>query len=226
MEKNGNRKNLIIKIIILSAIFLICISIFRITGIIASASEGEEKRLNALELRLKDYEVTIENIKDSITALNENDEHQYEQRLAIQQQLDLMIVGINELINLYIDELEKNALRDEIELLREQANKERHNEMVLEIQRIAEITDTITPEIEKIKELTVSGNELMIEMSDSIGNEIKESTERTMKELNETMTVTNTFLAYAYWIVLGLFVVALLRAIAAWVKDTLMKHIN
>jgi len=221
-----------IKIIIaITVIAIIIVLVNLISGLTSYAHEDidNDERLNAIELRLIDYESTIEDIRANINYLIENDQLRYEQKLLMQQQLDVMILGLNEILNLYSDEIANNVLRNDIQ-------KERYEmliggliTLISETQKtnktLTETSEYLKSALDYMISLNVYNNDLIINLGYNLGAEIKESTEKTLQELNETLSITNRLLTYFYLIILGLFVVTLLIVVVKWVKDTLLKHI-
>lgn len=76
--------------------------------IIESSTDTEQnERLNNLEVRLEEMGFRINEIELSLESLHENQALEEEQRLAITQQLELLIVGMNDLCNYNIELLGK-----------------------------------------------------------------------------------------------------------------------
>lgn len=76
--------------------------------IIESSTDTEQnERLNNLEVRLEEMGFRINEIELSLESLHENQALEEEQRLAITQQLELLIVGMNDLCNYNIELLDK-----------------------------------------------------------------------------------------------------------------------
>jgi hypothetical protein len=224
----GRCKKIIIGILIT---VMTVLTILLFISIDASASGLEDgERIDAMEKRLADYEINIGQIRENIDALAENDELQYEQRLSMQQQLDVVILGLGDLIGLASYEIEKNKERDET-VLQRYLSDDNLKRVLINDQRtgnaeLTEIKEALEVSLEGLASLSVSGNELVAEMNDNLGNEIKNSTEKTLLELNETLTTTNKFLSYLAVLLIFTFVVILLIVFGQWIKNTLTKHIE
>lgn len=73
----------------------------------SSTDTEQNERLNNLEVRLEEMGFRINEIELSLESLHENQALEEEQRLAITQQLELLIIGINDLCNYNIELLGK-----------------------------------------------------------------------------------------------------------------------
>lgn len=191
-----------------------------------NASELENERLNNLELRLADYEHTIADIEYQIQQLSENDDYQYQQLLTLSQQLDLMIVGVNQLIELSIEGIENDIQRNEVDTFRYGASEERQNVALSRFDNSIVALQSIIEKLDNINIGTDRGNDLLINLGDSLGNEIQENTDKTLQELNETLTTTNTFLIYLFVMLLFVMVGIIAIAIGKLLMNTVFRFIE
>lgn len=177
---------------------------------------GSGDRVNALELRLQDYEYTIAELKSSIQTLQENGAAEYQEKLALQQQIDLLIVGLNDLLNQYTLDLDNRALL-------EAKHVEQFDTLLLQLRGMDKsVTDGFT----EAKEISVSGNQLITNMNDNLGDGIKKSSEQMLTELNETLSITNKLMSYLAVLLLLFYVVFISVFIGILIKNTVLKHIT
>lgn len=159
-------------------------------------------RINALKERLEELGYQIDEDHEEITRINETLDGIEEEHLTINDKLDLLIIGLSDLID-----LQTNFYADETE------NNETVNNMMLEQgvaldsinEHIDNIEIVITDGMEQLHQDTVSGNSIISDFDDHINENLQLQSAENIAEFNKTLTRTNYFLSLLFWIlVIGL----------------------
>ena len=140
----------------------------------SNADLSQDERLNALELRLEELGYAVSDLGDSIVFINESETLEDEQRLAISDKLDLLILGINTLIDNDLIAVEKSvnddALTAEYRLAVLESFKENGNA------------------IDTLKQDTVSGNSVLTETFKTSQKEVVEVQKENISLFEEYQT--------------------------------------
>lgn len=132
---------------------------------------GLNERVNALELRLEELGFTINELNNSITLINENTEAIEAERLTLSQDMEILIVGMNALIEQNIEYL---TYLDNTALYQGAVTTALSEDKVIQ----EEISGTLKLQSEN----TVSGNAILT-------NTLSESSENTSKNIESIIFI-------------------------------------
>jgi ABC-type Na+ efflux pump permease subunit len=171
----------------------------------------QEERINALEARLEEMGYTINDLEMTIESITEEMELEEEQRLAIGQQLELLIIGVSQLCDDSISFNEKyDTYTGESSSMQISANTS---------------LDNVNSTLSELNENTVSGNALVSAFSDSIKVDMQNISETSINEFNETLLKTNTLLSYLFVLILLLLVLLICFGIGALLRNIISRHV-
>lgn len=173
----------------------------------------QNERLNSLEIRLEELGYRINEIEGVLEEIQTSELLEEQERLAVSEKLDLVIIGLNDLINYDIEKLEK---ADNSELLTDVYR----NQVLEALNCNADSMEQLNATTLRLSDDTVSGNILITNFSDSISTDMQNISETSINEFNETLLKTNTLLSYLFWLLL--FVLVLI--ICFWL-GTVLKNI-
>lgn len=165
----------------------------------SSTDSYQNERLNSLEIRLEELGYTINDIQTAIESIQSGMEETEQQRLAISQQLDLLIIAMNDLCNHNIEILGKLDLKEIADTA--------YTETVTTALQVNEkaMADLNQLVLEQ-SDITVSGNNSII---DTVEKNIKETTELSLLEFNDTISKTNQLLGYLFVLLIFILVIML-----------------
>lgn len=151
----------------------------------SSTDSYQNERLNSLEIRLEELGYTINDIQTAIESIQSGMEETEQQRLAISQQLDLLIIAMNDLCNHNIEILGK-----------------------LDLKEIADTayTETVTTALQVNEKAMADLNQLVLEQSDITvsGNSLVSNLDDTLKQGQTTESQFNEILLSALLVGFGL----------------------
>lgn len=173
-------------------VFIVCIPVFEAYAeelpeeqTESSTDSYQNERLNSLEIRLEELGFTINDIQTAIESIQSGMEETEQQRLAISQQLDLLIIAMNDLCNHNIEILGK-----------------------LDLKEIADTayTETVTTALQVNEKAMADLNQLVLEQSDITvsGNSLVSNLDNTLKQGQTTESQFNEILLSALLVGFGL----------------------
>ena len=170
-----------------------------------SAIDTEQnERLNNLEIRLEELGYQINDAGTAIESINVQLETAEAERLTVSQQLELLLIGIN----------------DEIELL---------NTVVTDTASVAlgleQSLPVIDTDMKQLNQLTVSGNASIDAFSTSIKTDMQNISETSIEEFNTTLLRTNTLLSYLFVLLLFLLVLMIAFFIGSVIKNIINRNV-
>lgn len=195
-------------------IVLFCFSLVLFAPVYVYAAEQEEDsetdseqndRINSLELRFEELGYVINEIEGIIEQIQTSEQEEEEERLAISDKLDLNLIALNDLVNYTIEFLGKC---DNYETL------------------TGEHRVIVETELSELSELTVSGNTLVSDFNTSFEENMKATSEASIKEFNDTLLKTNMLLSYLFVLILLLLVMVIVIAIGALLHHMLNKFVR
>lgn len=173
-------------------VFIVCVPVFEAYAeelpeeqTESSTDSYQNERLNSLEIRLEELGFTINDIQIAIESIQSGMEETEQQRLAISQQLDLLIIAMNDLCNHNIEILGK-----------------------LDLKEIADTayTETVTTALQVNEKAMADLNQLVLEQSDITvsGNSLVSNLDDTLKQGQTTESQFNEILLSALLVGFGL----------------------
>ena len=171
-----------------------------------------EERVNFLEIRLEELGYQIDDMQEAIVAIETANQTEEENRLALSDKLDLVIIALNNLIENDLELLQKE---DDAALLTTE-----YREVV------ATALATNETAVEELNENTVSGNTLISDFNTSVEENMQLVSESTLQELNKTLLTTNTFLSYLFVLLLLLFVLLIVYGLGSLLYKSVLKHVQ
>lgn len=208
--------------VIWSICFFVFIAVFFIASLFMSLevhAEEEnatdytvEERVNFLEIRLEELGYKINDLETAIESINEANLAEEENRLALSDKLDLVIIALN------------NLIENDIEFLQKQDDEELLNTAFREAVTTALTVNEET--VTALNENTVSGNTLISDFNTSMEENLQTVSESTLQELNKTLLTTNTFLSYLFVLALIVLVLVLVYGLGALLHKSIFKHVK
>lgn len=173
-------------------VFIVCVPVFEAYAeelpeeqTESSTDSYQNERLNSLEIRLEELGFTINDIQTAIESIQSGMEETEQQRLAISQQLDLLIIAMNDLCNHNIEILGK-----------------------LDLKEIADTAyaETVTTALQVNEKAMADLNQLVLEQSDITvsGNSLVSNLDDTLKQGQTTESQFNEILLSALLVGFGL----------------------
>lgn len=194
------------KKIVLFVSLLLCLSF----PLIVSASETDYpdvgERVNFLELRLEDFGTSISEINNRLSNVDIYIEELEMKRLEISQQLDVLIVGVN-------------SLYEELSYFREYGEKSMDG--IENIEKSSKIFDENQKEIIN---LTVSGNDIISSLGDTVTESIESNSQQSIDELTKVLSDTNSMLVKLYCMLFALIVLIIVDVLYRFLWNRLFKH--
>ena len=170
-----------------------------------------DDRVNFLEIRLEELGYKINDMQTAIEALETADVTAEENRLALSDKLDLVIIALN------------NLIENNLELLQKQDNADL---LTTEYRETVTTALTVNEEaVEVLNENTVSGNSLISDFNTSVEENLQLVSESTLQELNKTLLTTNTFLSYLFVLVLIVLVLIIVYGLGTLLYKLLHRHV-
>ena len=121
----------------------------------------QEKRLNALEIRLEEIGYLINDIKGTLEAIQTSELLEEEERLAISDKVDVLIIGVNDLINHEIEILGKYDMAEATDAERQLLTEEYR---VAVLESLATLNNITLQQYDS----TVSGNTLISQLDENM----------------------------------------------------------
>jgi predicted RND superfamily exporter protein len=170
-----------------------------------------EERVNFLEIRLEELGYQINEMQTAIEAIETANQAEEENRLALSDKLDLVIIALN------------NLIENDLALLQKQDDAD-----LLTTEYRETVTTALATNETAVKDLnnnTVSGNSLISDFNTSVEENMQLVSESTLKELNKTLLTTNTFLSYLFVLVLIVLVLVIVYGLGALLNKLLHRHV-
>lgn len=171
----------------------------------------QNERLNNLEIRLEELGYSVNEVRDSINAINERFELLEQERLEIRDQLDLIIIGLDDLCSYSIEYL---GNFDSAVTVSQTADTDT-------LSALNQIYDTSV----ELNENTVSGNALITAFGDNIKTDMQNISETSINEFNETLLKTNTLLSYLFVLILFLLVLMIAYGVGSIIQNIIKRNV-
>lgn len=193
---------------------LFCFTLVLSTPVYAYAAEQEEEsetyieqneRINSLESRLEELGYVIDEVEGTLEQIQDSELEEAEERLVISEKLDLSLLVLNDLVNYFIEFLDKYDASETL---------------------AAEHRLFVKTGLVELSELTVSGNTLISDFNTSFEENVKITSENSIKEFNDTLLSTNTLLSYLFVLILFLLVMVIAIAIGVLLHHMLNKFVH
>lgn len=197
--------------IVLFFIALLCMSLNVHAEESPQTDYSVEDRVNFLEIRLEELGYQINDMQTAIEAIEAVNQTEEENRLALSDKLDLVIIALN------------NLIENDLELLQKQDDAD-----LLTTEYRETVTTALTTNetaFEELNENTVSGNSLISDFNTSVEKNMQLVSESTLQELNKTLLTTNTFLSYVFILLLIVLVLVIVYGLGALLNKLIFKHV-
>ena len=171
----------------------------------------QNERLNNLEIRLEDLGYSVNEARDSINAINERFELLEQERLEIRDQLDLIIIGLDDLCTYSIEYL---GNFDSAVTVSQTADTDT-------LSALNQIYDLSV----ELNENTVSGNAIVTAFGDNIKTDMQNISETSINEFNETLLKTNTLLSYLFVLILFLLVLMIAYGVGSIIQNIIKRNV-
>lgn len=171
----------------------------------------QNERLNNLEIRLEELGYSVNEARDSINAINERFELLEEERLEIRDQLDLIIIGLDDLCTYSIEYL---GNFDSAVTVSQTADTDT-------LSALNQIYDSSVD----LNENTVSGNAIVTAFGDNIKTDMQNISETSINEFNETLLKTNTLLSYLFVLILFLLVLMIAYGVGSIIQNIIKRNV-
>ena len=171
----------------------------------------QNERLNNLEIRLEELGYSVNEVRDSINAINERFELSEQERLEIRDQLDLVIIGLDDLCNYSIEYL---GNFDSAVTVSQTAD----------IDTLSALNQIFDSSVE-LNENTVSGNAIITTFGDNIKTDMQNISETSINEFNETLLKTNTLLSYLFVLILFLLVLMVAYGVGSIIQNIIKRNV-
>lgn len=171
----------------------------------------QNERLNNLEIRLEELGYSVNEARDSINAINERFELLEEERLEIRDQLDLIIIGLDDLCTYSIEYL---GNFDSAVTVSQTADTDT-------LSALNQIYDSSV----ELNENTVSGNAIVTAFGDNIKTDMQNISETSINEFNETLLKTNTLLSYLFVLILFLLVLMIAYGVGSIIQNIIKRNV-
>jgi len=214
-EKQEHREiNLTIGFIAFMLFFFICLLCMSLKVHAEETPQADysvEERVNFLEIRLEELGYQINEMQTAIEAIEAADLIEEENRLALSDKLDLVIIALNNLIE---NDLKYMQEQDEADLLTTAYREAVTTALTVNGETVASLNEN-----------TVSGNTLISDFNTSVEENMELVSENTLKELNKTLLTTNTFLSYVFILLLIVLVLIIVYGLGALLNKFIFKHV-
>lgn len=171
----------------------------------------QNERLNNLEIRLEELGYSVNEVRDSINAINERFELSEQERLEICDQLDLIIIGLDDLCSYSIEYL---GNFDSAVTVSQTADTDT-------LSALNRIYDSSV----ELNENTVSGNAIITTFGDNIKTDMQNISETSINEFNETLLKTNTLLSYLFVLILFLLVLMVAYGVGSIIQNIIKRNV-
>ncbi|MCI7191126.1 MAG: hypothetical protein MR998_10925 [Lachnospiraceae bacterium] len=171
----------------------------------------QNERLNNLEIRLEELGYSVNEARDSINAINERFELLEQERLEIRDQLDLIIIGLDDLCTYSIEYL---GNFDSAVTVSQTADTDT-------LSALNQIYDSSV----ELNENTVSGNAIVTAFGDNIKTDMQNISETSINEFNETLLKTNTLLSYLFVLILFLLVLMVAYGVGSIIQNIIKRNV-
>lgn len=171
----------------------------------------QNERLNNLEIRLEELGYSVNEVRDSINAINERFELLEQERLEIRDQLDLIIIGLDDLCTYSIEYL---GNFDSAVTVSQTADTDT-------LSALNQIYDSSV----ELNENTVSGNAIVTAFGDNIKTDMQNISETSINEFNETLLKTNTLLSYLFVLILFLLVLMIAYGVGSIIQNIIKRNV-
>lgn len=171
----------------------------------------QNERLNNLEIRLEELGYSVNEVRDSINAINERFELLEQERLEIRDQLDLIIIGLDDLCTYSIEYL---GNFDSAVTVSQTADTDT-------LSALNQIYDSSV----ELNENTVSGNAIVTAFGDNIKTDMQNISETSINEFNETLLKTNTLLSYLFVLILFLLVLMVAYGVGSIIQNIIKRNV-
>ena len=171
----------------------------------------QNERLNNLEIRLEELGYSVNEVRDSINAINERFELLEQERLEIRDQLDLIIIGLDDLCTYSIEYL---GNFDSAVTVSQTADTDT-------LSALNQIYDSSV----ELNESTVSGNAIVTAFGDNIKTDMQNISETSINEFNETLLKTNTLLSYLFVLILFLLVLMIAYGVGSIIQNIIKRNV-
>lgn len=171
----------------------------------------QNERLNNLEIRLEELGYSVNEVRDSINAINERFELSEQERLEIRDQLDLIIIGLDDLCSYSIEYL---GNFDSAVTVSQTADTDT-------LSALNQIYDSSV----ELNENTVSGNAIITTFGDNIKTDMQNISETSINEFNETLLKTNTLLSYLFVLILFLLVLMVAYGVGSIIQNIIKRNV-
>lgn len=171
----------------------------------------QNERLNNLEIRLEELGYSVNEARDSINAINERFELLEQERLEICDQLDLIIIGLDDLCTYSIEYL---GNFDSAVTVSQTADTDT-------LSALNQIYDSSV----ELNENTVSGNAIVTAFGDNIKTDMQNISETSINEFNETLLKTNTLLSYLFVLILFLLVLMIAYGVGSIIQNIIKRNV-
>lgn len=171
----------------------------------------QNERLNNLEIRLEELGYSVNEVRDSINAINERFELLEQERLEIRDQLDLIIIGLDDLCTYSIEYL---GNFDSAVTVSQTADTD-----------TLSVLNQIYDSSVELNENTVSGNAIVTAFGDNIKTDMQNISETSINEFNETLLKTNTLLSYLFVLILFLLVLMVAYGVGSIIQNIIKRNV-
>lgn len=171
----------------------------------------QNERLNNLEIRLEELGYSVNEVRDSINAINERFELLEQERLEIRDQLDLIIIGLDDLCTYSIEYL---GNFDSAATVSQTADTD-----------TLSVLNQIYDSSVELNENTVSGNAIVTAFGDNIKTDMQNISETSINEFNETLLKTNTLLSYLFVLILFLLVLMVAYGVGSIIQNIIKRNV-
>lgn len=171
----------------------------------------QNERLNNLEIRLEELGYSVNEVRDSINAINERFELLEQERLEIRDQLDLIIIGLDDLCTYSIEYL---GNFDSAATVSQTADTD-----------TLSVLNQIYDSSVELNENTVSGNAIVTAFGDNIKTDMQNISETSINEFNETLLKTNTLLSYLFVLILFLLVIMVAYGVGSIIQNIIKRNV-
>lgn len=178
----------------------------------SSTDLEQDERLNAIELRLEELGYQINEASDAIEAIISSEHLEEEQRLSISEKIELLVIGLSDLLNKTTDSITQDSVAYDIARIGQE-----RIEAYVEFQKLAS---------EELNDLTVSGNTILTDFNEDMTGKIDSVSATSIEEFNKTLLSTNTLLSYLFVLILLLLVVIIALFIGWIVHNITHKFVN
>lgn len=173
---------------------------------------SDDERINNLEKRLEELGYQISETKDSIVAIEDRLDPLEADRLSLQQELELLLIGINDQLNLL------NTISTDLTASSTLLSDH--------LPAVVMQGETLQEDTKNLYQETVSGNTLVSNLGDSLKMDMENISQKSLEEFNATLLSTNKLLSYLFVLLLILLVLVICYGLCRIIKNTLLKYVG